>query len=258
MKRFGWAAGLCFGAMFAQAQATSADQELLKQARAKYDAPFERHLQSFECGGDFSWRQHFTETARVGDEGTDEELERLFQPIRNRVTVTREKVTVTPDLSEEAIEKLPHGGMAEFLLEHAVERSLSTWLPASTNGLLPDEATPVRFVKIPAGYRLAFTKQGAAIEMNLTAELGLESAALKAPGTDRFETTFAEGPQGFLLTSWTAHEDGNTGPGHRLMFGYTYQVVDGVQLPEHVTVIRESHQEVWRYTLSGCVVKAGK
>jgi hypothetical protein len=28
-----------------------------------------------------------------------------------------------------------------------------------------------------------------------------------------------------------------------------------VELPEHVVVIRESHHEVWHYTLSDCSVK---
>jgi hypothetical protein len=55
--------------------------------------------------------------------GTDEELEKIFQPIRNRVAVTRQNVTVSSGLTD-AIGKLPHGGMAEFLLEHAVQKSL--------------------------------------------------------------------------------------------------------------------------------------
>jgi len=50
-------------------------------------------------------------------------------------------------------------------------------------------------------------------------------------------------------------EDGNWEPGNRLIFSYTYQTVDGVQLPEHVVVVRESHHEVWHYSLSGCTVK---
>jgi hypothetical protein len=37
-----------------------------------------------------------------------------------------------------------------------------------------------------------------------------------------------------------------------------YQTVDGVKLPEHVAVIRESHHEVWRYRLSDCIVKISK
>ena len=119
----------CFCGMLCQAQATKTDQALLSQVREKYDAPFNRNLQSFDCAVDFSWKEHFTETTRVGDEGTDEELENIFQPIRNRVTVSRQNVTVSSGLTDDAIGKLPHGGMAEFLLEHAVQRSLSNWLP---------------------------------------------------------------------------------------------------------------------------------
>ena len=44
----------------------------------------------------------------------------------------------------------------------------------------------------------------------------------------------------------------------RLIFAYTYQTVDGIQLPEQVEVFRESHHEVWRYRLSGCTVKTSK
>ena len=35
-------------------------------------------------------------------------------------------------------------------------------------------------------------------------------------------------------------------PGNWLIYTYTYQTVDGVELPEHVAVIRESHREVWQ------------
>jgi hypothetical protein len=76
--------------------------------------------------------------------------------------------------------------------------------------------------------------------------------------SDHFEISFAPGPHGFLLTSWTMGEDGNWEPGHSLIYTYTYQAVNGVELPEHVTVIRESHHEVWRYKLSGCIVKTTK
>src|SRR5579863_7350049 len=86
---------LCFCAMLCHAQGVKTDQALLTQVREKYDAPFNRNLQSFDCAVDFSWKGHFTETLRVGDEGTDEELEKIFQPIRNRVTVTRQSVIVS-------------------------------------------------------------------------------------------------------------------------------------------------------------------
>lgn len=53
----------------------------LKQARAKYDAPLDRNLESFNCAVEFNWKQHFTEVVRLGDEGTDEEIAKLVQPI---------------------------------------------------------------------------------------------------------------------------------------------------------------------------------
>jgi len=248
----------CFCAMLCHAQDTKTDQALLSQAREKYDAPFNRNLQSFDCAVDFSWKEHFTETTRVGDEGTDEELELIFQPIRNRVTVTRENVTVFSGFTDDAISKLPHGGMAEFLLEHAVQKSLYSWLPASTNTILPNPATPVSFKQSSSGYKLAFKIQNSDIEMVFAPDMRLQSAALKAPQSEHFETSFASGPQGFLLTSWTMGEDGNSEPGNRLIFTFTYQAVDGMQLPEQVAVIRESHHEVWRYRLSDCTVKTTK
>jgi hypothetical protein len=245
---------VCFCAMLCHAQAAKSDQALLNEVREKYDAPFNRNLQSFDCAVDFSWKDHFTETTRVGDEGTDEELGKIFQPIRNRVAVTRQNVTVSSGLTDDAIAKLPHGGMAEFLLEHAVQKSLYTWLPASTDMILPSPATPVSFEQSPSGYKLAFNVQTSDVEMVRAPDMRLQSATLKGPEPADFETSFASGQQGFLLTSWTMGEDGNSERGHRLIFTYTYQTVDGV-LPEHVAVIRESHHEVWRYRLSDCIVK---
>jgi hypothetical protein len=247
-----------FCALLCHAQAVKTDQSLLSQVREKYDAPFNRDLQSFDCAVDFSWKQHFTETWRVGDEGTDEELETWIQPIRNRVIVTRQNATVSSGLSDDAIGKLPHGGMAEFLLEHAVEKSLNNWLAASTNTILPSPDTPVHIESSSSGYRLAFKMQNYDVEMVLAPDMRLQSALAKGPQSDHFETVFSPGQHGFVLTTWTMTEDGNSEPGHRLIFSYTYQTVDGVELPEHVVVDRESHHEVWRYGLSDCVVKTNK
>jgi hypothetical protein len=249
----------CSCAMLCHAQATKTDQVLLNDVREKYDAPFNRNLQSFDCAVDFSWKDHFKETVRVGDEGTDEELEKIFQPIRNRVTVTRQSVIVSAvGLTEGEIDKLPHGGMAEGLLEHAVQKSLQNWLAASTNAILPVPDTPVSFKRSKSGYNLDYKIQNSDVEMVLDPDMRLQRAGLKGDKSDHFEISFAPGPQGFLLKSWTMGEDGNWDLFHRLIFTYTYQTVDGVELPEHVAVIRESHHEVWHYSLSGCNVKTTK
>jgi hypothetical protein len=88
------ALSLC--ATSSRAQTDVSDTTVLKQTRAKYDAPFERNLQSFSCAVEFNWKQHFTEAVRLGDEGTDEEIAKLIQPISNRVTVTRQNTAVHP------------------------------------------------------------------------------------------------------------------------------------------------------------------
>lgn len=248
----------CSCVTLCHAQATKTDDALLSKVRGKYDAPFNRNLQSFDCAVDFSWKQHFTETWRVGDEGTDEELQKYIQPIQNRVEVTPQNVIVSSGLTQDEEHKLPHGGMAEGLLEHAVRKSLFTWLPAASNMILPSPGTPVSIQQSPSGDKLTYQVRSTEVEMDLAPDMRLQRAFASSDPSDHFDVSFAPGPQGFLLTSWTMGEDGNTDEGHRLIFAYTYQTVDGVQLPQDVSVIRESHHEVWRYRLSDCTVKTSK
>jgi hypothetical protein len=248
----------CLCTSLASAQSTSDDAALLHQVRLKYDAPFERNLKSFDCAVDFNWKKHWAETYRVGDEGTDDEIEKLIQPIRNRVTVTREDAVVSSGMTDEQEHKLPRGGMAEGLLKHAVRFSLRTWLVTSNNTLLPSSGTPVHFESSPTGYTLGFKIQTFDVAMVLTRDMSLQSMAAKGSDSDRQEFEFHPGPQGFLLGSWTMGEDGNFKDGSRLLFNYTYQTVGGFQVPAQAVINRESHHEVWRYTLSDCKVTTDK
>jgi hypothetical protein len=241
-----------------QAQTAADDATFLKKARAKYDAPFERNLKSFNCAVEFNWKQHFTEVVRLGDEGTDEEIAKLIQPIKTRVTVTRQNATVSSGITEDEEHKLPHGGMAEGLLEHAVQYSLNNWLGASNNAMLPPEGTPVHVEPFAAGYKLEFKIQTFDVEMLLAHDMSLQSEAAKGSASYRRETDFDPGPQGFLMTSYSLGEDGNFGPGNRIILTYTYQSVGGFQLPEKVSINRESHHEVWHYKLTGCTVETTK
>ena len=246
-------------ALFCRAQETPTDATFLKQARARYDAPFERNLQSFDCAVEFNWKQHFTEVVRLGDEGTDEEIAKFIQPIRNRVTVTRQKVTVSAGtMTDEEITKLPHGGMAEYLLQHTIEFSLRNWLAASNNAMLPPEGTAVHVEPTTSGYKLELKIQTFDVEMMLARDMSLQSEAAKGSDSDRRETDFRPGPQGFLLTSFRLGEDGDFRPGNRIILSYTYQNVGGFQLPEQVAIDRESHHEGWHYKLTGCAVKTGE
>ncbi len=146
-------------ATFCHAQAENEDATFLRQAREKYDAPFGRNLQSFSCAVEFNWKQHFTEAVRVGDEGTDEDIAKLIQPIRTRVTVSQQNAAVSSGMTDDEERRLPHGGMAEGLLAHAVQYSLNNWLAASNNALLPSEDTPVHVEPSVSGYKLEFKIQ---------------------------------------------------------------------------------------------------
>jgi hypothetical protein len=248
----------CLCATFCHAQTAIDDATFLKQARAKYDAPFDRNLQSFNCAVEFNWKQHFAEVVRLGDEGTDEEIAKLIQPIRNRVTVTRQEAVVSAGMTEDEINKLPHGGMAEGLLEHAVQFSLNNWSAASGNALLPPEGTPVHIEPSTSGYKLNLKIQTFDVEMAFARDMSLQSEAVKGSSSDSRETVFGPGPQGFLLTSFRQGEDGDFRPGNRIILTYTYQNVGGFQLPEQVAINRESHHESWHYTLTDCTVQTAK
>jgi hypothetical protein len=245
-------------AALCHAQTGINDTTFLKQARVKYDAPFERNLQSFSCAVEFNWKQHFTEAVRVGDEGTDEEIAKLIQPIRTRVTVTRQNAAVSSGMTDDEEKKLPYRGMAEGLLEHAVQFSLNNWLGASNNAMLPPESTPVHVEPSKSGYKLEFKVQTFDVEMMFAHDMSLQSEAAKGSASDRRETDFRPGPQGFLMTSYRLGEDGDFRPGNRIIHTYSYQSVGGFQLPEQVSINRESHHEVWHYKLTGCTVEATK
>ena len=240
------------------AQTTDADQALLAKVRASYDTPFDRNLKSFDCAVDFDWKLHWTDTIRVGDEGTDDEIDKFIQPIHNRVTVTRDDALVSSGMSDQQEMKLPHGGMAEGLLKHAVRFSLRTWLVASNNKLLPAAGTPIHVESSGSGYDLGFKIQNFDVVMDLSPEMRLQSMAVKDSDSDRQEFQFRPGPQGLLLSSWTMGEDGLLKPGNRLIFTYTYQIVDRFQIPAEMVVNRESHHEFWRYSLSDCHVATQK
>ena len=258
MRFFYSALAFSFGAVLCHAQTATDDATFLKQARAKYDAPFERNLQSFSCAVEFNWKQHFTEVVRLGDEGTDEEIANFIQPIRTHVTVTGQNAAVSAGMSEAEVDKLPHGGMAERLLEHAVQFSLNSWLVASNNAMLPPEGTPVHVEPSASGYKLELKIQTFDVEMLLARDMSLQSEGEKESASDRRETDFRPGPQGFLLTSYRLGEDGDFRPGNRIILTYTYQTVGGFQLPEQVAINRESHHEAWHYKLTDCTVQADR
>ena len=159
---------------------------------------------------------------------------------------------------EDEERKLPHGGMAEGLLKHAVQYSLNNWFAASGTALLPPLGTSAHVEPSASGYKLGLRIQTFDVEMLFTRDLGLQSEGVKGSPSDTRERDFRPGPQGFLLTSFRRGEDGDFRPGKISRLTYTYQNVGGFQLPEQVAINRESHHENWHYKLSHCSVQTAK
>jgi hypothetical protein len=139
-----------------------------------------------------------------------------------------------------------------------LRRRLNNWLGASNNAMLPPESTTVHIEPFASGYKLEFKVQTFDVEMIFAHDMSLLSEAAKGSASDRRETDFRPGPQGFLLTSYRLGEDGDYRAGNRIILTYTYQNVRGFQLPEQVSIHRESHHEVWDYKLANCTVNATK
>ena len=189
MRLFHSTLALSLCSAFCCAQTAVNDASILDQIRAKYDAPFKRNLQSFSCAVEFNWKQHFTEVVRLGDEGTDEEIAKLVQPIITRVTVTRQNAAVSSGMTEEEERKLPRGGMAEGLLKHAVQYSLNNWLAASGTALLPPSGTSVHVEPSASGYKLSLRVQTFDVEMAFTRDFGLQSEGVKGSPADTKKQT---------------------------------------------------------------------
>lgn len=243
--------GLC---SFGFSQAVSSDEALLEKTRALYDAPFTRGLISFDCAVEFDWQKHFVDFLRKVPPPLIPVADRL-QTVRHRIFVDRQGGVVSvipkaPDLSGVA-----HAADLEAGLQGIFSSGLNAWLPFSTNVILPVGGTSARFEKLDAGYKLSMVGVGVAATILLKDDLRITSVVSSRPQPMRATTEFAKGPDGYLPKLL---EVGNTAGGSngRASFAYTYQAVDGFQLPDEVTVTAET-QEVWKYSLKDCKAMKG-
>ena len=124
--------------------------------------------------------------------------------------------------------------------------------------LLPPAGTAVTAELTSPGIALHFVMQGTKAEARLSSDLRLERINAEGDEDNRLETSFEPGPQGLTLISVAVGEDGQFKPGNRIIASYTYQTVEGFRLPDKVVLNRESHREVWHYSLTGCSVVTAK
>ena len=240
----------------AVSQTASSDEALLAKTRALYDAPFTRNLISFDCAVQFDWQKHFREIIKAVPPSIEPAIEHL-QSIQHRVFVDRSGAVTSaipkaPDLSG-----IAHAADLEQALNAMVSGGLDAWLPFSTNVILPLGPTKYKFEKTSPGYKLTMNGPGMNATLLLAEDMRLTSAVSQSPQPMRFDTQFEAGPDGFLLNSVKTANTTDATTNRESTFSYTYQTVQGFELPSQITVAPSTTPEVWHYTLTGCKVMTG-
>lgn len=243
---------LCISAF---SQSPDSDDVLMAKARAAYDAPFSRNLAAFDCSVQFDWKQHFTEMLGTLPSAAVPMTEEL-QTISHRVNVDHTHATVSSVPIRPDFSAYPHGAQVEQLEQvfiAMVSSGLNAWLPSSTNVILPVGKTHYVFEKLLSGYKLTMNGENVAGTLLLSPDLRVTSGVMQLPQAMRFSTDFESGPQGLVLSSVKTGQTTDTASGGEATFAYTYQSVDGIQIPDLVTVTPATTGK-WHYRLADCKV----
>jgi hypothetical protein len=238
-------------------QQSASDEALLAKARALYDAPFAQGLISFDCAVQFDWKQHFVDAQHLLDPtkavtpAAISAAERL-QTVPHRVFVDRSGAVVSAIPKAPDLTGIAHATELEQALQAIVKGGLDIWTPFSANIILPMGPTKYAFEKIDRGYKVVMTAENLSATVILNPELSLISGEVLRPQAYQFTTGFTSGPAGYLLQSVTTEYPG----GGRVTIDYTYQTLQGVQLPMDM-VASPPTSEPWRYSLSDCKVMKG-
>jgi hypothetical protein len=234
----------------AVSQNATSDEALLIKTRALYDAPFTRDLVSFDCAVQFDWKKHFIDLLGTVPPAAVVTVERL-QTVQHRVFVDRSGAVIsvipkTPDLTGAA-----HAVELERTFNAITSSGLNAWLPFSTNIILPVGPTKGVFQKTDAGYKLLMTGPGLTATLLLKEDLRVTSVVSELPQPMHASTEFTAGPNGFLLSSVKTGITKDPATDKEATFAFTYQTIDGFQLPSLVTVTPAT-TEAWQYGLTDC------
>lgn len=237
------------------AQTKATDEALLAKARASYDEPFMQGLVSFDCAVKFDWKAHFLELLNTIPPAAVPTIERL-QTIQHRVFVNRSGATVSSIPKTPELNGVAKAAELEQVFYGMVPGGLNAWMPFGTNVILPVGSTKYSFEKIDSGYKLVMNGAGVAGTLLLADDLRITSGVSQLPQPMRFTTEFVNGPHGFLLKSVKTGDTSDASGGGVADFSYTYQDVEGFQIPSTVRV-KPSTSEAWNYELTDCKVMKG-
>jgi len=233
-------------------KAPSDAEALLAKTKALYDTPFRSGLINFSCAVDFDFVQHLKSNFGPNVQ-TDSPIARLLQPIRYRVFVDHSAATVSAEPKLPDFSQLPIAGQLEESNRNLIHFSLDNWVPYAFGEILPISPTNYHFEKTATGYDLAMDGQGIKGNLVLDPDLHIVSGIIDTTQHIEITTKFVNAQNGLVL----AESSTNTDHAGVARFSYTYQVVDGFQLPERVGVTSEQNKMTLSYTLTDCKVQHG-
>ena len=233
-------------------KAPSDAEVLLAKTKALYDTPFQSGLISFSCAIDFDFAEHlksnFGDTAR-----TDSPIAQLLEPIKYRVFVDHSGATLTAQPKLPDFSQLPIAAQLEESNRSLMQTGLSNWVPYAYGEVLPIAPTNYQFEKTSTGYNVSMDGRGITGKLMLDHDLRILSGIIDTSQHIEITTTFVDAPNGLVLAASST----NTDHAGVARFTYTYQVIDGFQLPQHVEVASEQNKMRLNYTLTDCKTQHG-
>ena len=225
---------------------------LLAKTEALYDTPFRSGLINFSCAIDFDFEQYlksnFGEAARM-----DSPIAQLLKPIRYRIFVDHSGATVSAQPKLPDFSQLPIAAQLEKSNRDLMQAGLNNWVPYAYGEVLPIAPTNYKFDKTATGYNLSMDGQGISGKLTLDHDLRLVSGVVDTSQHIEITTKFVSAPQGLVLAASST----DTNHAGVASFTYTYQVVDGFQLPQRVGLTSEQNKMTLNYTLTDCKAQHG-
>jgi hypothetical protein len=240
--------GLCLPCF---SQSNDTDQSLLEKTKALYDTPFRRGLISFDCAIQFDLKQHLKDNLAPAAAATGPLFD-LIEPIRYRVFVDGSGAIVSAQPKLPDLSKVPHANDAEESNRNLMQFGLGNWVPYAYGELLPLGPTKYKFEKTPIGYTLSMHGDNLESVLRLDRDLHLISGTVEKPMHIEMTQNFIKGPDGLVLAASST----NTEHAGIVNYQYTYQAIDGFQIPD--SIILTSPQGITlRYKLTDCKAQHG-
>lgn len=234
------------------AKSSSDAEVLLAKTKALYDTPFRSGLISFSCTVEFDFaknlKSNFGEAAR-----TDSPIAQLLEPIKYQVFVDHSGAIISAKTKLPEFTQLPIAAQLEESNRYLIQTGLSNWVPYAYGEVLPIAPTNYQFEKTATGYNLSMDGRGIIGKLILDPDLHLLHGVIETSQHIEITTKFVDAPNGLVLAASSTDTD-HAGVAR---FTYTYQTVDGFQLPQHVEVASEKNKMTLDYTLTDCKAQHG-